>query len=185
MYDDLAQYSKSLKAAKNHLKYYRYFEDRIEGLYKSGVFYKKIRVFRDAFRRYLKESSLLKIISGKGSSLLSISDSKIVGRLIRSGGIKKEKAGSYFKHSGIAVFIHDVRNDLYTKPVKTISMIVFAALITNMAILISLKIEVNPLGWMARIAFMLLAVVILSTNVRWKDIKDNSVLVRSFIKRQR
>jgi len=54
-----------------------------------------------------------------------------------------------------------------------------------MAILISLKIEVNPLGWMARIAFMLLAVVILSTNVRWKDIKDNSVLVRSFIKRQR
>ena len=185
MTNNLVLRSKSVRAVKNLLKDYSYFEDRIEGLYREGFFYKRIEMFRDAFKQYIQESYLTKIIGEKEVSPLSISDSKIVGRLIRIVDVKKVRASAYFKHSKIDEFIHHVKTDSHRNSVKTISMIAVTALVTNMAILISLKIEISPLSWIMRITFMLLAAVILLSSIRWKDIKDNSILVRLFIKRQK
>ena len=185
MDNDLLQDSKSVKAIKKFLKRYRYFEDRAEELYKSSYSGNKIRLAGELFKRYLKESFLIKSTDKKSKGLGIISGSKIVVLLTAFTRTKEEMLISYFKHSRTNYFIHNVKTSFYTNTLKTIGVISFVAFVTNAVILIVMKIKVDLSDWIIRMAFMLLGTAMIFSTANWKDIKDTSIFVKFFAKHKK
>jgi len=162
------------------LEKYNSFENGTKELFTVSGTYNAICGVRDAFKKYLKESFLMKITEQKEAGPLSISDSKIAGRSIST--LKAFKAGAvdYFKNSETGAFIHQTRTDLCANPLKTISVIGVTALITNAALLMIVKADVDLFGWITRIAFVLSGIAVILSDAPWKDVKDSSVLVGFF-----
>ncbi|MDD5136745.1 MAG: hypothetical protein PHX20_00140 [Candidatus Omnitrophica bacterium] len=177
--------SKAAGIMKKFLKRYHSLEAKIEGFYESSVSYDRILEIRRAFKTCLNESFLMKITQAKKGSSLKIADSRIASRLVPFVNKKKEKAAAYFSHSIINGSIRYVKTVLRAATPKTMISIGVAALITNMVISLAIKMPVGPFGWTIRVAFTLLGIVVLSSDIHAEGIRETSIFAGFFMRRKK
>ncbi len=178
--DDLLRDSGSVRAVKKLSKGYRSFEDRAGELYEKSFLHDRIETVRGAFKKYIKQSFLVKITDWKEDGLLRVADSKIASLIIPAANEKKERIAGYFKYSEIGLFVRRAKSSFLTETLKMISIIGVAALVTNAIISIALKIETDIFGWTIRAGFTLLGITIILSGVHWEDMRDTSIFVNFF-----
>ena len=171
------------KFAKNLSDKYHRLEDKLEELYSASVSCCVMRISHVALKNAGEYSFSKRIADKMKIRPFPIDDSRIVGRTIFFIKNKTKKIIVYSKESAIGALIHRIGEDFREDTLKTVSTIVVIALITSAVFTAVFKNDAGPFGWVLRAVFVLLAALILVSDLRWQDVKEESVFIKFFTMR--
>jgi len=175
----MLKHSKSVKVIKNLLKKYRSFNGKVRAIYNESSVHNILETVRDGLKRCIKESFLRKITEKNNKKLFY---GPIPIRSVLIFNTVKGKAAVSFNHSIIGLFVHSARAGFYANALKTISIMVIAALATNAVILTALNIKIGLFSRIIQAAFILLSMAVIFGASNWKNVKGASVFIKLFAK---
>lgn len=178
--DLLLRYSKSVSMAAKFFEWYGSFENRMEELYERSYLYGKMMKIRSAFKRYATGSFLIKIKNKNYDSRI-IDGSKILRAVIGFLKTSREKFIRYFGSSGTRLFFYRVKTRFSKNALYMVSILVVSAIIANSSVLILVGIGVSKIGWAMRLIFILLALVVMLTDLSWENVKTKNITYRIFL----
>lgn len=135
----LLQNSMVIKTLEKSMERYRSMEDRAEEFYKLSLLYRKIQAYRDAFRKYAKESLPVKIMGREEEQPQFLYYSITAKCLTEFFRTVKKNITVYFGYSEIRAFLRKAGREFRVNPLKTIGLIGVTALITNIAVSLLLR----------------------------------------------
>lgn len=163
------------KLGKGH----RYPEQRPSKIYKNSRTYRVVRKNWDMAKTYFRYSFLGKLTEIKDEGNIAVLYGSVVVK--KSIDLYKKyinRLSFYSKTSRIDNLTGQLKKNLYSLPIKTISIIVIAAIVTNIFFSILLKKEVTFLGWFIRVLLFFAALIGLSSGTKWDDMKETSFVTR-------
>ena len=182
MLNTALQNSKIRKVIKESLKKYRFFEDIVEKVYKDSVICNKAKAFRKSMVLYLNQSFFGKITGERSEVPLYIGNSKAVDLISYFIELTKKKIIICLDNSEQVAFINRTKTDFQTSSLRTIGIIVFVAILTNITLAILLRKSIDLLEWVIRAGFLFVGFGALYCRASWDEVKKTSLVVTLFKK---
>lgn len=140
-------------------------------------FWKKIKIyFRYSFPVRVTESK-------KGLIADAFFESRIAKSLNHTYKYWERKLINYSGSSSPSLTIDlmkEAKREVFFLPVKTGSLIVVAAVLTNTILSFIFKKSINLYGWIIRLAFLSVGLGGLFCSVAWSDLKKTSSVIKKF-----
>ena len=165
------------------VKQYNQINQKLHSFYLSSLTSRIIKGFRKSVKTYFKYSILGEITEVKPTVSIVLNNSAIVKYLITFLKRLKNKANRYFQKSYLVTVAKDTKKEFNFAPVLIISIIILAAITTNIALSTVLKNQISPWGWMMRGFFLFVAVAGLFCRADWQTIKRSSTILRKIGKK--
>lgn len=150
-------------------------------VYKESYIYKLLFRLVINLKVYLKLSFLGKITKLKERDNSKILDkSAVLQWQITAYNKRKQKVLFYLNNSKAQYFGEQIREVFFLAPLKTIGIIIIAAVLTNIIFSILFEKEIVLWGWIIRILLLFVATIGLNSRADWPTLKRRSVVLRLF-----
>ncbi len=119
---------------------------------------------------------ITKINEGGNTDILGTSS--FVGQAIKLFSAYKYKIMNYSVTSVIRATIDKLNKNLYFRPIKTASVIIIVAIITNTAFYFLLKNETGSFGWFVKGVLLFVALNGLYSDTSWEELSKTSYFIK-------
>lgn len=160
------------------------FEQWIGLVFKQSRICAKIENISDKLKIYCRYSFLGKVSEIGNSKNSAVLDASRFVSFWR--GLYKQCKNNflfYFKAGETAILLEETKKELYFQPVKAVSIVMLAAILTNTIFVISLHREVSLIGWFMRIFFFFVGIGGLFCKTDWQGLKKTSLVLNKWLKR--
>ena len=163
--------------------FFRWFSQlgqRINTIYHNSHVFRLAKGFRARIKIYFKYSFFGRIPETMQVSSGILDNSKLVQILFNSYKKWKDRIIQLLQFSSTADLAEDTKKDLYSFPVMIISIIVIAAITSNVIVSFVLQKEISFWGWLSRGLFLAAAFFWLFCKEDWQTVKKNSFFLKKF-----
>lgn len=148
----------------------KYINSQIHKL--STTFYKGIKIsFRYSFLGKITE------LEYKDNSQI-LDNSKFILWLINEYKIWKNRVTNYSMTSAFFASTQEIKKELYYLPIKTLSIILVVAILTNIFFSLLFKKEIVSLGWAMRLFLLIIGLGGLFCNADREGLKQSSLILK-------
>lgn len=151
---------------------------RMNTIYHNSQVFRLAKGFRARIIICFRDSFLGRITETGQISSRVLDNSKLVQYLFNSYKKWKVKIIQLHQFSSTADLAKDTKEDLYSFPVRIISIIVIIAVTINVIFSFVLQKEISLWGWLIRGLFLVAAFFGLFCKEDWQTIKKNSVFLK-------
>lgn len=152
----------------------------IRWVYENSKICLLINYFIKGTKINLKDSFAGRItnINSHGLAPAIFKNSLLARKIARTYPILNHNVAAYLNRSLILEYSRRVKKDLYLSPLKTSSMVVTCAILTNIILSLCMRRELSFSGWVARSALLLIAFGGLFCEIDWLSLKNTSVVLK-------
>jgi hypothetical protein len=156
-----------------------FITSRIYKIFTESQTYRLMVKFQEGTRVNFKYSFLGKMTEiDEGQNINILESSNTMKLLMGLSDKYKYKILNYFKASAISNSIDKLNKGFYLFPIKTASMIIIIAIITNIIISFFLKREIGLFGWFMRGIFLFMAINGLYSYTSWEELNKTSYFLK-------
>lgn len=105
-------------------------------------------------------------------------NSRLVRKIAQTYPILNHNVTVYLNRSLILEYGRKVKKGLHLSPLKTSSMVVTCAILTNIVLLLRMRRELSFLGWVMRSMLLLIAFGGLFCEIDWSSLKNTSIVLK-------
>ena len=175
----IAVNSKTLLFLKNILQPYLRFEDACGRYYQNSHTHKVCADFWQGTKNNFRHSFLGKVTAIGNNVGTSVLESSACARgIVDKYNFWKQKTQNCFSTSALKSTAKTLQGEFNAAPVKTGSIIIFTAILTNISFSVFLHKEITLLGWLLRVVLLGVSSGGLFCNADWEKIKKGSVVLR-------
>ncbi|MEK6715234.1 MAG: hypothetical protein AABY43_04240 [Candidatus Omnitrophota bacterium] len=180
----LAKESFFISLLREACQRYCFFEQWIGLASKESWIRAKLKNISDKLKIYCRYSFLGRIseINNKDNSVV-LDGSRFVSFWLGLYKKGKDSFLFYFKAGETAILAEDIKKGLYFQPIKTASVIMLAAILTNTIFIIFLHRQVSLTGWLMRAVFFFIAIAGLSCDIDWQGLEKTSFVLNKWLKK--
>lgn len=159
-------------------RWYSRIGQRMNTIYNSSQIFRLAEGFWARIKISVKYSFFGRITETKQISSGILDNSKLVQYLFNSYKKWKINIIRLLRLSSTVDLVEDTKKDLYSFPVRTISIIVITAVTINVSLSLFLQKQIGLWGWIMRGLLLFAAVSGLICKADWRTIKKNSVFLK-------
>lgn len=168
-----------ISLVRDFSSWHSHVERVVLGLFKQSQLYKVIEIFqqqaKERFSYFFKKKDFRRKLE---SDLTSLYNSKIITWLLIIAKTWKNRIPNYLISSTTVNSTKELRKELFLSPLKTINIIIVAAILSNVSVAMLVNKRIEPLGWFSRVCFLFIGVRGVFSDVTWQDIKQNSYFMK-------
>lgn len=157
---------------------YSILRQKINYIYRNSQTCKLAEEFWTRIKICFRYSFLGRITEAGQTSSGILDKSKLVQYLLNSYKKGKPKIIQLRQYSSTANLAKDAKKDLYSYPVRILSLIVVITITINVVFSFVFQKEISLWGWLMRGLFLVAAVFGLFCKADWQTIKENSVFLK-------
>ncbi len=146
-------------------------------LYKHSGTYRFLALFWRGAKVNFKYSFLRRLSEAEYSPQL-LDNSVLIARLLRIYRSLRDRIKSCLLHSAFTDMVGQAKRAVLFEPVKTGSIIILVVILTEIFLSLLLHKRIEPLGWTAKIFFIVIALGGLSCNTGWQDLRETSFILK-------
>ena len=159
-------------------RWYSRIGQRMNTIYHSSQIFRLAEGFWARIKICFKYSFLGRITENEQISSEILDNSKLVQHLFNFYKKWKVKIIHLLQFSSTADIAKDTKKDLYSFPVRIISIIGITAITINVFLSLVLQKQIGLWGWIMRGLLLFVAVSALICKAEWQTIKKNSVFLK-------
>lgn len=160
------------------------FEQWLNRAYKESSIYACVKKLKNKAHAYYKYSFLVNIWRIDNNwGYVAMEESNMISRLFSFFRKLKRNFFACFKASRIAGSLDSLTKGSFFSSVKTASIVIVTASLTNIIIAVFIRNQITTSGWIIRSALLFLGISGMLCRMSYKELMENSFLINKWAKK--